>query len=136
MKSIRSFFISYSRAALGDDPEPVAEFYADSFIAAGPKGSLSFNNDSKFIKWLTELISFNKQSGMESMKPLKVFSMGIGEFYTKSTVQWAATFKKTGDEQITFEVTYILYHPKDSPKIVMYISHEDQEELMKSKKLM
>jgi hypothetical protein len=136
MRSIHSFFREYGDLSLGDDPQAIAACYTESFIAAGPKGSMSFKNDKKFIKWLKQVKEFNAKTGMQDLKVIKVKSTAIGNFCTSATVTWAAVFEKRKAEPVKFDITYFLYHPEDtSPKIMMYISHEDQEEVMKEKGL-
>lgn len=135
MKNVRDFFEAYAKASSGDNPHSIAAFYAQDFMAAGPKGAMTFKNDKGFIAWLSDLINFNRQTGMGEMKVSNVNQEPIGDSFTNARVTWATTFKKLGDEVIRFDINYILYHPADEYKIVMYISHEDQEEVMKSKNL-
>ena len=47
------------------------------------------------------------------------------------TVHWGASFKKTGDEFIEFDVSYIVQETGDEPKIILFIAHQDEEEAMK-----
>ena len=135
MRSLRNFFKKYGNLSLGTDPEAIAEFYWESFIAAGPKGAMTFKNDRKFIDWLKELQTFNAESGMTEMKLVKIKTTAVGKLYTSSNVTWAVGFEKMGAELIQFDITYLVFHSNSRPKIVMYISHEDQEELMKNKGL-
>ena len=113
-----------------------ANFYSENFIAAGPSGSIAFKNDKKFLTWLKQVQKFNYQSGLQDMRVNKISSSPIGEFYTQAKVRWAARFKKTKKELVKFEITYVLYHPTENLKIVMYISHEDPGELMKKKQIL
>ena len=80
--------------SLGKDPHALAALYADDFIAAGPKGSMVFANDKKFIEWLTQVHQFNEKTGMEKLDVIKVIDRPIGEAYTSATVTWSAFFGK------------------------------------------
>ncbi|MGH7799723.1 MAG: hypothetical protein ACREOW_03715 [Thermodesulfobacteriota bacterium] len=51
--------------------------------------------------------------------------------YSMMHVHWGATFEKTGDKPIEFEVTYILQSTGDEPKIIVSIAHQDEEKAMK-----
>ena len=47
------------------------------------------------------------------------------------TVHWAVKFEKTGEQVIEFDVSYIVQETNDMMKIILFISHEDEEEAMK-----
>ena len=47
------------------------------------------------------------------------------------TVNWVITFKKTGNELIEFDVSYIIHEAGDEPGIILFIAHEDEEEAIK-----
>jgi ketosteroid isomerase-like protein len=129
------FFTDYAAASRSDDVERVAGFYADGFVVAGPRGSSTYKNNAAFRKWLKQVFEFNQTSGMESLEVLSTEAAPISGEYTQVTVTWASRFRKTGDEPITFRITYFVEHI-GAPKILGYISHEDQAEAMKAKGLL
>ena len=47
------------------------------------------------------------------------------------TVHWGVTFGKTGDEMTEFDVTYIIQETGAEPKIIMFITHQDEQEAIK-----
>lgn len=125
------FFARYAACSLSGSPEELATFYAEGFVAAGPKGAYGALNDDKFLTWLEQVRSFNEQSGMRSMRPVQVGpESDVGPNHRMVTVLWGACFQATGEREIEFSISYIL-HAK-GPRIVTYINHEDQEELMKA----
>jgi hypothetical protein len=133
MKALEKFFSEYAAASMGNDANRVAKFYASNFIAAAKDKSTAFSNDNKFIDWLNELFQFNKKVGLQQMTVKKVEASPISEFFLEVTVTWMAVFAKKPTEQINFDIHYILNHTGNDYKIVLYISEEDQEELMKEK---
>jgi hypothetical protein len=46
-------------------------------------------------------------------------------------VHWGVTFKKTGDNIIEFDVSYLVQKIGPEPKIILFVAHEDEEEAMK-----
>lgn len=46
------------------------------------------------------------------------------------TIHWAVTFK-TLEKPVEFDVSYLVQLTDAEPKIILFISHEDEEELMK-----
>jgi hypothetical protein len=131
--TMKNFFESYASVSMKSEPEPHANFYADEFITAGPSGSAVYKNDDEFLEWLKQVHDFNKKTGMESIQVMSVHDKPISEHYSLATVEWGAKYKKTGEELIRFEITYLLQLFENQPKIIAYISHEDQQTVMKER---
>lgn len=123
-------FINYEKAFDKLQLDQIAKLYADSFISAGPKGTIS-NNKQEFLQKAEKASSFYRSVGQNSAKILSKYQLSISDEYTLVTVHWAVTFEKTGDRRIEFDVSYIVQHTDDEPKIVMFITHQDEEEAMK-----
>jgi hypothetical protein len=134
--SLRSFFDQYAQATNEMKASTIAGFYADSFIAAGPKGNMVFQNDGKFLQWLNQLKEFNQQTGMGKMRVVGIEESPVSEHYLMVTVEWGVNFRKTGDELITFKISYFVDVTGKMPRIIMYISHLDQEDYMREKGLL
>jgi hypothetical protein len=128
-------FRRYATASLGQEPERLAAFYDQSFLAAGPLGAAAFTNDDDFLNWLKQVREFNLKAGMTSLGVVATRDISISKEYVLITVRWDARFLQTGDEQIEFEISYILRLAADGPRIAAYISHEDQEAVMRSRGL-
>ncbi len=135
-ETLRDYFRNYARVSLGLEPEKLAEFYDTSFLAAGPKGGAAFKNDESFLAWLRELRAFNVKSGMISMAVDEIGETSVGAGYTLVAVTWAATFQRTGDTPIRFSISYLLRESEASFKVAAYISHEDQEDVMRANGLL
>lgn len=136
MKDIKQFFNEYASASLSGKANQVAAFYAQQFMAATKDSSATFENDQKFIAWLNGVFEFNKKFGLQKMEVKLGDSLPIGNYFYKVTVTWETVFAKRPDEKINFDIHYILNRVNDNFKIVLYISEEDQEELMKNKGLL
>jgi hypothetical protein len=128
---LEQLFRDYAAASLSDEPERIAAFYAPRFIAAGPKGSAVFDNDAAFLDWLRSVHDFNEQTGMQSMQAVAVDQRELSPAHSLATVHWGARFRKTGDQLITFDITYLLESLGNGWKILAYISHADQEDEMR-----
>lgn len=131
--SLRSFFDQYAQATNEMKASTIAGFYADNFIAAGPKGNMVFQNDEKFLQWLTRLKEFNEQAKMGRMRIVGFEESPVSEHYQMVVVEWGVTFEKTGDDLITFKISYFVDVTGKMPRIIMYISHLDQEDYMRGK---
>ena len=126
------FFRRYAIVSLGPEPEKLADFYDTSFLAAGPKGGAAFRNDDAFLKWLRGVHEFNAKSGMTSMSVGSIEETSVSADYTLVTVEWAATFERTGETPLRFKISYLLRESAGLWKVAAYISHEDQEEAMRA----
>lgn len=130
--ALREFFERYARVSLGDEPEALAGFYDAAFLAAGPKGGAAFTNDASFRAWLREVHAFNVKSGMTALAVDGVRETPVSADYLLATATWAATFRKTGDAPIRFDISYFLRTSGERTKIAAYVSHEDQEDAMRA----
>src|SRR5688572_14180378 len=130
----RDFFRRYALVSLGPEPEKLAEFYDTSFLAAGPKGGAAFKNDETFLSWLRDVHAFNKKTGLTSIAVAGIDTTPVSASYTLATVEWAAIFQRTGSAAIRFSISYLLRD--EAMRIAAYISHEDQEDVMRAKGLL
>jgi hypothetical protein len=129
---LKPFFEAYSEASMSSDAAVLANHYADAFLASGPTGSAAFKNDEQFLSWLRQVHEFNQHVGMRSLEVVSVDGTPIGDHHAFATVEWGARFEKTGDERICFEISYLLRFSEEEPLILAYVSHQDQEEVMKA----
>ncbi|WP_118972924.1 hypothetical protein [Taibaiella koreensis] len=133
---LKEFFEQYGVVSCSDDVQPLAGFYADSFIVAGPEGSAAFHNDEHFARWLDQLREGNERSGLKGMQIVAFNEFPISDQYKGATITWGAQFEKTGEELIQFNITYFVHLLDEVPKIIMYISERGQEALMQEKGLL
>src|SRR5262245_21604590 len=121
---------------MGDDDVAQAEAYAPSFFVGGPKGSMTFANDLKFVDWLAEVRAFNRQHGMRAVAPAAVRETVLSPLHVLAQVRWSARFEKTGDRAVEFEISYLMELAGESWRVLAYISARDQEEALQALGLM
>jgi hypothetical protein len=129
--ALRQFFNRYAELSQKSDPVKLADMYAPSFIAAGPKGSSAFANDPKFLEWLAQTYAFNQKHGMQSLAVVAIHEATLSPSHALATVTWGARFEKTGDRIIEFDISYLVEKAGKSWKILAYVSRADQEDEMK-----
>jgi hypothetical protein len=108
----------------------VLNFFADTFISAGPKGTIA-QNKKDFLKKAEQASAFYRSVGQTSARIISKNIIPISDQYTMVTLHWGVTFRKTGDKLIEFDVSYIVYQPEDEPSIILFIAHQDEQEAMK-----
>ena len=57
----------------------------------------------------------------------------LDERYTMAKVHWQMVFEKDPGNPLDFKfyITYFLFDPGTGPKVVLYISHDDEQKVMK-----
>lgn len=128
--SVKRLFLEYENAFNALDVEKQVTFFAEHFISEGPKGSIAQGRD-EFAKMATEAAEFYRSVGQTSAKILSIDEMPISNEYSMVKVRWGVTFRKTENRLIEFDVTYFIQMTSLEPKIIMFISHQDEEKAMK-----
>lgn len=123
-------FKDYETAFNKLDLKTISGFYSDAFISAGPKG-INAQSKKDFQKKAKQAGEFYRSVGHNSAKIISKRIMPICNEYSMVVVRWGVTFEKTGDKLIEFDVSYIVYEKASDPQIILFISHQDEEEAMK-----
>jgi hypothetical protein len=134
--TVEQFFAKYAALSMGDDERALAALYAPNFFVAGPNGSMTFANDSRFLDWLAQVRAFNRQHGMRALSPVAVRQTELSPRHVLAQVRWGARFDKTGARAIEFEIAYLLELTGESWLVLGYVSARDQEEEMRALGLM
>lgn len=131
MDKLENLFSEYESCFGKLDFQTMATFYSDSFMSAGPKGNIT-ESKKQFLQKAREFSRYYQKAGMQSAKILSRYELSISDDYSMVTIHWGLTFKKTGEQKVEFDITYIIQKIGDEPKIIMMITHQDEEEKMRS----
>ena len=129
-EQLDTLFKEYETAFDKLDVKTISGYCADSFISAGPKGSIT-QSRKDYEKKAEQATKFYKSVGRNSAKIISKRVMPICNDYSMVVVRWGITFDRTGNKVIEFDTSYIIQEVGDEPKIILLISHEDEEEAMK-----
>lgn len=129
-EKLEELFHRYGQASDKLDLKTIAGFYADNFISAGPKGSIA-QSKTEFAEKAQEASDFYRSVGQKSTRIVSKKIVPISNEYSMVVVHWGMMFEKTGDRLIEFDISYLVQQTGDDPKIILFISHEDEEEVMK-----
>lgn len=129
-EQLDNLFRDYETAFDKLDLKKISGYCADNFISAGPGGSIA-QNRKEHEKKAELAIKFYKSVGRNSARIISKRVMPICNEYSMVVVRWGVTFEKTGSKQIEFDVSYIIQETEMDPKIILLISHEDEETAMK-----
>ena len=125
-----TLFKEYETAFDKLDLKKISGYCADSFIAAGPKGSIT-QSRKDFVKKAEQTNKFYKSVGRTSARIISKRVMPICNDYSMVVVRWGITFDKTGNKLIEFDTSYIIEETGTEPKIILLISHVDEEVTLK-----
>lgn len=123
-------FRDYEEAFNELELKKISGFYADAFISAGPKGVIA-QSKKEFEKKAEQAAGFYRSVGQDSARIVSKRVIPICNEYSMVVIRWGVTFEKTGNKLIQFDVSYIVYEKNSPPEIILFISHEDEEEAMK-----
>ncbi len=128
--AIKKLFVEYEKAFNALEVEKQVPLFAEHFISAGPRGSIALGRD-EFARMAIKAAEFYRSVGQTSAKILSMDETTISSEYSMVNVHWGATFEKTGNKLIEFDVTYFIQKTGPEPKIIMFIAHQDEERAMK-----
>ena len=131
---ISDFLIGYAEATAQGDSETIARSYAENYLETGPGGILPFHIDENYRKALREKSAFMASGlGLSSSRVAvdRVQEIAGGHFLVAAT--WTLGFARDRSEpkRSSFVMSYVVRIVDSSPKILLAISHEDEEEVMK-----
>jgi hypothetical protein len=127
-----NFFARYEEGANSFDPDLVCSLYTTEFLGGGPSGVMCGRNDESLRKFIVHRQAFFQQIGFKRAKILSVEETPLDERYTMAKVRWRMTFEKQPGHPLDFEfyLTYFLFDPGSGPKVVFWISHDDEQRVM------
>jgi len=125
-----TLFKEYETAFDKLDVKTISGYCGESFISAGPKGSIT-QSRKDYEKKAEQKSKFYRSIGRNSAKIISKRVMPICNDYSMVVVRWGITFDKTGNKLIEFDTSYIIQETGGEPKIILLISHEDEETAMK-----
>ncbi|MGE8280514.1 MAG: hypothetical protein ACN6O2_08775 [Stenotrophomonas sp.] len=133
MNRIDDFFARYEQAANNFDPVLTASLYTREFLAADPNGVSCGRNDPALARAMSARRTLFDALGFQQAKVLDVVATTLDEHYTMAKVHWFMRFAKAGGpaRDFRFFITYFLYDPGDGPKAAFWISHEDEQRVMR-----
>lgn len=125
--NLSDFFRAYGRAF--DDGNALAEFYGDFAVASAPNFVGGLKGREEILAALSGVAENQVKTGMTSLVPLNVETTEIDSLHFWSKVRWGAQFKKTGQKKIEFDISYLLRRNEQKLLILLYISHQDEQQL-------
>ena len=135
MTDIDAFFARYEQGANSFDPDLVASQFTDPFMGGDPNGVMSARNDEAFRRSIPQRQAFMQGIGFRFARVLAVAATPLDAHYTMARVHWHLRFEKTpgAPQDFLFHIASFLFDPDSGtgPKVAFYISHEDEQQVMR-----
>lgn len=133
MGKIQDFFARYEEGANTFDPELMVSLYMAEFMAGDPNGVSCGRNDEKLRASFVQRKVFFEQIGFKRAKVLNVDATPLDDKYTMAKVHWQMTFEQEPGNPLDFRffITYFLFDSGSGPKAAFWISHDDEQKVMR-----
>lgn len=131
---IREFFDNYASAAPKGDAKTIAAAYFDHYIEAAPASVTARAVDAEYRRSLGEkAAAMRDQLGLREagIELLRLNEFAPRHFLVETG--WTMRFEPPGRDPVetSFRISYVVRLEKKSPTILLYVSHEDEEAVMK-----
>ena len=125
-RSVRDFFEAYARATASLDPGFLEAAYADSFMFAGPAGTLTIKRDD-FLKVVPKRRALFDAAGWKATELGAVEETVLDDHYVQVKAQWQFRFEKEAGAPVVepAAATYILRRDASGLRIVFQLDHQD-----------
>lgn len=133
MERLKNFFARYEEAANTFDPDLQCSLYTDEFMAADPNGVSCGRNDARLRDVFVQRKALFQALGFKQASILHIDATPLDDRYTMARIHWHMTFEKRAGypQDFRFFITYFLYDPGTGPKAAFWISHEDEQRVMR-----
>lgn len=133
MTAIEDFFARYEEGANTFDPELMCSLYTDVFMAGDPNGVSCGRNDRQLREAFAQRKAFFKDIGFRRARILDIATIALDARYTMAKVHWYMVFEKDAGHPLEFRffITYFLHDDGTGPKAAFWISHEDEQRVMR-----
>jgi hypothetical protein len=125
---LRQFFEKYAAAVGMGNFQAIADAFADTFIAAGPKVRAATTNDTLFLATLGEADKFYKQLGIRVLKLNSYEETQIDLDLLQVKIEWQG-LGSDGSEIVKYDTSYIVQTVDNASKILLMYSHNEQSRL-------
>lgn len=133
-QKIRDFFSLYERrfneGLEGKTDLETAEEFADCFIVADPNGVRCYRNGAGLMQSIPAEYEFYKNIGINSVKIISQTITPVDDRHFMIKVHWVSLYRSKkmneAEDQIEFDVFYLLQYIREQLKIFAYITGDEQ----------
>ncbi len=126
---IENFFAAYAAATLKGDSRDVGGAYAMTYIEAAPAGVQAFTVGDAYRHALDGKFAAMKKIGLTAATVTVVDMAPIAPRHVLVNAAWRLRFAPQGKSAAaaSFNISYVLRDQDDELKILLAVSHEDEQ---------
>jgi hypothetical protein len=131
---VSDFFKRYADAIDSEASETIIESYFDTYIAADPITVIAIANDAEYRRAIEERAGvMHEQLGFRDATIDVESVRELAPMHFIADTRWTMRFEPPQRDPITstFKISYVVRVESDTIKILMYVSHENEEAVMR-----
>lgn len=135
-QAVRQLFTRYAQffeRALAGGPigDEMAALYAPEFIAAGPMGVRTGQNDAAFLAVMAQGYDHYRAIGTKSMRIRDIRISAIDDLHCVAHVAWRATYARDDlpETAIDFDVHYLVQVQDGAARVFGWVAGDEQAAL-------
>lgn len=128
-----SFFGSYARAASSGDAETISAAYFSPYIETAPSRVESFEIDANYRRAVKVKAEAMRHLGLVLSAAEVVATTPLAPNHLLVDVEWRLAFEPSGKTRTEkkFRISYVVRQQNGRLKILLALSHEDEEQALK-----
>ncbi|GAB3957081.1 hypothetical protein [Micromonospora vulcania] len=133
-ESVTAFLRDYARAVETGDNAVIAASYADTYIEGDPSAATAITNDAQYRVALDQRQkAMTEQFGLAAARVTVSDVLDLAPGYVLVPTQWTLDFEPPEGEAVSaqFAQTYVVRLGDGQPQILLYLSHEQEEDVMR-----
>ena len=130
---IRDFFDAYAAAALAGDAETVSNSYFSTYLEAAPSTIEAFKVDADYGHAVETKALAMQRLGLAASEIKVIGTTPLASDHFLVDAEWWLRFAPEGSNaaESRFKVSYVIRVREDGPKILLALSHEDEEKALR-----
>jgi hypothetical protein len=131
-KRIQTFFDAYATSSLAGDADDVGKAYFSTYIEAAPSTVEVFNVDDEYKCAVKTKAGAMKKLGLVASEIDIIGTRLLAPNHHLVDAQWRLRFVREGKDaaQATFRISYVVRLHDEDLKILLALSHEDEEQAL------
>jgi hypothetical protein len=136
-EAIEGFFRTFEANASSHDADAQISQFADVFMAANPQGAQTVRAGD-FALALPKRKELFDRLGCRSSELLSVSEQRLDARYVLANTRWKMTFARaeSNTEEVVVESSFMLDTGGNSPRILVYLAHQDIMQVLKDRGLL
>ena len=129
---IQRFFADHARSTESGDVPAITACYADTFLAAGPRGAKPVHS-SDFALALPKRYQLMESLGCRSTELIELHEDWLDRQHVSVRTAWRLRFERPDKETlpIVVESTFLVDAGREPFRILAYLAHSDLMEVLK-----